>query len=205
MRLSLLLPPLLTLAAATGSARELPEAAAAARDAEAGRLWGLARAGEPSVGEVQRAAAGRAAPSPEAAASWRTRSRLAALLPRLSTSYRHDDRSVHVTGLTGTSEVDYLRSTPGDTVSVNLDWSLDGLVLGRAELQAVAASAAAEVRRRAAVDRATRLYYERLRLRLAVAANAPGTPRARAEQELELGQVTAELDALTGLYPEEGR
>ena len=106
-------------------------------------------------------------------------------------------------GLSSGTEVDYLRSTPGDAVTVRLDWSLDGLVLGRHELEAAGAAQRAGAHRQRAVDRATHLYYERVRLRLALAADPPAEARERAELEVDLEEVTAELDGLTGLYGED--
>jgi hypothetical protein len=170
---------------------------------EAARLLGQALAGEPRIEAVQRAAAARAGIGREEAEGWRRRSRLAALVPRLSADYRHDERSYRVTGLSAGAEVDYIRSSPGDTVSVRLDWDLDGLVLGRRELEAASAAQRVAAGRQRAVERASHLYYERVRLRLALAASPPDDARKRAEVELELEEVTAELDALTGLYGEE--
>ena len=182
------------------SARQL-EIGGEARD-EVARLLRLVLAGEPRIEAVQRAAGVRAGPSRDEADGWRRRSRLSALVPRLVAEYRHDDRSVHEVGVTSSSEVDYVRIMPGDTVSVRLAFDLDGLVFGKQELAAVAAARHAEAQRRAAVDRATRLYHERLRLRLALAASPPATARERAALEIDLESVTAELDALTGLYGE---
>ncbi len=182
------------------SARQL-EIGTEPRD-EAARLLGLVLAGEPRIEAVQRAAAARAAPGRDDAEGWRRRSRLAALVPRLVAEYRHDERSLHVVGVTSGSEVDYLRTSPGDTVSVRLGFDLDGLVFGRQELAAVAAAQRAEGHRRAALDRATRLYHERLRLRLSLVASTPASARERVALEIDLEAVTAELDALTGLYGE---
>ena len=169
---------------------------------EAARLLGLVLAGEPRIESVQRAAAARAAPGRDDAEGWRRRARLAALVPRLVAEYRHDERSLHVVGVTSGSEVDYLRTSPGDTVSVRLAFDLDGLVFGKQELAAVAAAQRAEGHRRAALDRATRLYHERLRLRLSLVASPPASARERVALEIDLEAVTAELDALTGLYGE---
>jgi hypothetical protein len=182
------------------SARQL-EIGTEPRD-EAARLLGLVLAGEPRIEAVQRAAAARAAPGRDDAEGWRRRSRLAALVPRLVAEYRHDERSLHVVGVTSGSEVDYLRTSPGDTVSVRLGFDLDGLVFGRQELAAVAAAQRAEGHRRAALDRATKLYHERLRLRLSLVASPPASARERVALEIDLEAVTAELDALTGLYGE---
>jgi hypothetical protein len=166
-------------------------------DSAARLLWHTVR-GEPSIDEVQRAAAARAAPSADEAESWRRRARLAPLVPKVVAEYRHDERATHVVGLTGSSEVDYLRDAPGDTIAVRLAWNLDGLVFDRAELDAAAAAERAAARRRAAVERATRLYFERLRLKLDLVSGEP-SGAIRARMELELEAVTAELRAVTGI------
>ena len=184
------------------AARQAPaEFGTETRD-EVSRLLRLVLAGEPRIEVVQRVAEARAAPSRYEANGWRRRSRLSALVPRLVAEYRHDERSLHMVGVTSGSEVDYVRTSPGDTISVRLGFDLDGLVFGKRELGAIAAAHRAENQRRAAVDRVTRLYYERLRLRLSLAANPPASPRERAALEIDLEAVTAELDALTGLYGE---
>jgi hypothetical protein len=180
----------------------LAQAPLGARE-EAARLLGHALAGEPRVEAVQRAAAARAGIGRDEAEGWRRRARLAALVPRVSAQYRRDERSYRVAGLASTSEVDYVRDAPGETFSVRLDWNLEGLVLGREELAAAAAAQRAQAHRQRAVDRATHLYYERVRLRLALAASPPSDARERAEVELRVEEVTAELDALTGLYGED--
>ena len=179
-----------------------PEARVEAARVEAARLLGIALAREPRIEAVQRAAEARAAPAREEAESWRRRARLAALAPKLVAEYRHDERSYRVLGVASGSEVDYVRSTPADAVSVRLDFDLGGLVFGRHELEVAAAAQRAEARRRVAAERATKLYFERLRLRVALLASPPATARARAELEIDLDGVTAELDALTGLYGE---
>ncbi|MFL5264153.1 MAG: hypothetical protein ACJ79R_20015 [Anaeromyxobacteraceae bacterium] len=176
-----------------------PAASLPAPDADdAVRLLSAAVRGEPSTEEIQRAAAARATLPRAVSESWRRRARLAPLIPRVSAEYRHDERSYRVVGVTSTSEVDYLRQQPGDTVGVRVAWNLDGLVFGRAELDAVAAAQRADDRRAAAVRRATELQFERLRRRLELVAAAP-TGLARARLELDLEELTAELRALTGL------
>lgn len=169
------------------------------RDA-AVRILANALAGEPQIEAVQKAAAARAGPSVEEVAGWRSRSRMAALLPKLSADYKKDNRTYRAVGVSSGEEVDYVRSSPGDTVSVRLSFDLDGLLFGREELSAITAADRAAERRRSAVERATRLFHERLRKRMALAVDPPGTALERAEAEVELEEVTAELHALTGLY-----
>jgi hypothetical protein len=165
-------------------------------DHAAALLLARAAGAEPTVLEVQRAAAaGAATPG---AADWRRRARLAALLPRVSAELRLDDRSYRTVGLTTSAEVDYTRYTPGSGVVVRLSWDLPEAVFTEAELRAAAQAQAAARLRAEAVERATRLYFERQRRRLALVADPPASPRERAEQELRLEELAAELDALTG-------
>lgn len=169
------------------------------------RILANALAGEPRIEAVQRAAAARAGPSVEEVDGLRLRSRTAALLPKLSADYRKDNRTYRAVGVSSGQEVDYVRSSPGDTLSVRLTFDLDALIFGREELGAMAAADWTAERRRSAVERATRLFHERLRKRMALAVSPPSTALERAEAELALEEVTAELDALTGLYGRRGR
>jgi hypothetical protein len=165
-------------------------------DHAAARLLARAAGAEPSALEVQRAAATVAATP--GAASWRRRARLAALVPRVSAELRVDDRSYRMVGLTSSAEVDYTRYTPTSAVALRLTWDLPEAVFAETELRAAAQAQLAARLRAEAVERATRLYFERQRLRLAVVAEPPESPRQRAEQELRLEELAAELDVLTG-------
>jgi hypothetical protein len=162
------------------------------------RLLARLAAGEPPITRVQAAAAAaveEAVPDPVGLAA---RRRLAALLPRLSAELKADQRSYRVVGLQGTSEVDYLRSSPGSSISVQATWELPDLVASRGEPAAASAALTRLRRREQAVRRATALYFERRRLLVMLALDPPATPLARAEAELELDRTTAELDAVTG-------
>jgi hypothetical protein len=178
------------LAAAGPPPAPLPEPAEVA----AARLLLRATAAEPTAEDVQRAAAAAAAPPP---GTWDARARLAALVPHVSADARFDQRRARVVGLTGSSEVDYLRDTPGYVVGIRLSWDLPALVFANAELPAVAHLQALARARAEAVARATKLYFERQRLRLELAAAPRTDARGRAEQELRLLELAAELDALT--------
>jgi len=162
------------------------------------RLLARLAAADPPVAQVQAAAARLAeaeVPDPSALAA---RRRLAALLPRLSAEVQHDERSYRVTGLQGSSEVDYARSSPGTSVTVRATWELPDLVASRGEPSAASATLSRLRRRDEAVRRATELLFERRRLRLALLLEPPAEPLARAEAELAVDRLTAELDAATG-------
>ncbi len=192
------------LAVTTAAPRVLLTADAdAAGKAAANALAALA-AGEPSIAAVQAAAVReveRAAP----AAGLARRARLAALLPRLTAEYRHDERSYRVVGLQGSGEVDYLRLAPGTAVAFRATWDLGALVAARAEISALGDAAERARRRSEVVKRATTLYFDRRRALVALLLDPPQEPRARAEAELEIDRMTAELDALTGGAFAEGR
>jgi hypothetical protein len=162
------------------------------------RLLARIAAGEPSVAAVQSAAARHAEAATPDPAELAKRRRLAAVLPRLTAEVRHEERAYRVTGLQGTSEVDYLRSSPGTSVSLHATWELGDLVAATGEAAAAAAALARATRRDEAVRKATALHFERRHRQLALLADPPSDARARVEAELELGRVTAELDALTG-------
>lgn len=169
-----------------------------AAEREALRALAAVAAGDPGIVEVQDAAAHvaeRAIPAPDGLAR---RARLAALLPRFTAEYRREERSYRVVGLQGSGEVDYTRLAPGSTVVVRATWELGELVAARGELAAASAEAERGRRRAEAVKRVTALYYERRRAQLALWFAAPDGPLARAEAELEVDRLTADLDALTG-------
>lgn len=166
--------------------------------AEAEKILARLAAGEPTVLEVQAAAAAQAGIDAGVLASWRSRARWAAVLPELSADYRHEERTWHVVGIQSGSEVDYLRAGPADRGSLRLSWDLREVVFARDELKVAAAELDLRKLREDVVRRATHLFFDRRRRQLELALAPPPTSAARAEQELEVAELTAELDALTG-------
>jgi hypothetical protein len=191
---------LLALAAA-------PPAAAPSRpEPDAYRALAAVSAGEPGIAEVQEAAARHAERGAPDIEDFAGRSRLSALLPRLTAEYRREERSYRVVGLQGSSEVDYLRFNPGTAFIVSATWDLGTLVAARGEIAGAYASSSRAQRREAAVRRATALYFDRRRAMLALVLEPPSTALARAEAELAVDRLTAELDAWTdGLFGREAR
>lgn len=187
------------LAAVCGAPPDVTEPAPRADTAaEALRALAQASAGDPDVVEV-RAAAERAADGVASTAKGLgRRARLAALLPRLTAEWRHDEEAYRVVGLQASGEVDYQRLSPGTSFAVRATWELGTLVAAREELAAASVAAARAQRREDAVARALALFHERRRARLALLLAPPAAPLARAEAELALARMTAELDALTG-------
>ncbi|HSM93671.1 MAG TPA: hypothetical protein VLT47_12365 [Anaeromyxobacteraceae bacterium] len=187
---------LLLFAAATPPAspdRAPPEDPAAV----ARRGLAIASRGDPSIGEVL-AAAARCADPAAAEAGALARGRIAALLPRLTAEVRFDDRSYRVVGLQASGEVDYTRQAPGWLAAVQASWDLGALVAPPADRVDAKGLLDRARRRDDAVRRATALFYERRRLRLALELAPPAAGADRAAAELEIERLAAELDALTG-------
>ncbi|MGC3997968.1 MAG: hypothetical protein QM767_10940 [Anaeromyxobacter sp.] len=162
------------------------------------RAIAIIAADEPEVRRVQEAAArqfDRSAPDPRDVPG---RVRAAALLPRVTAEYRHDEQSYRTVGLQGSGEVDYQHLAPGTTWMVRATWDLGALVAPSGELAAAAAAQLRARRRAEAVLRATALHHQRLRLRVELLLAPPGDPVARARAELEVARLGAELDVLTG-------
>jgi hypothetical protein len=187
----------LSLSAAPPPRIDLADAVRAA-ERDALRALAALAAGEPGIVEVQEAAARAADRSAPEAGGFARRARLAALLPRLTTEYRRDERSYRVVGLQGSGEVDYTRLAPGSAFVVRATWELGELVAAHGEISAAAAAAERARRRGEAVKRATALFHERRRARLALLLEPPADALSRAEAELEVDRLGAELDALTG-------
>lgn len=185
--------PLLAALAAAPQATAPPHA-----EPDAYRALAAVFAGEPGIAEVQEAAARAAERGAPDVEGFPGRSRLSALLPRLTAEYHREERSYRVVGLQGSSEVDYLRFNPGTAFVVRATWDLATLVAARGEIAAAHASSARAQRRDAAVRRATAVFFERRRAMLSLVLEPPATALARAEAELAVDRLTAELDALTG-------
>ncbi len=175
-----------------------PPADPSAAQGEAIRALAQVSAGEPAIEVLQRAAAREVDRSDRVTAAYPGRSRLAALLPKLTAEFTHDQASNRVVGIQGSGEVDYLRFTPSDSFMVRATWDLPSLVADGSELTAAAQAQALARRRAEAVEKVTKLFYERQRLRVALALAPPGDPVARAQAELEVARLAAEIDALTG-------
>ncbi len=189
----------LLAAAAQPASRRAPAVPEPAEsEVRAARAAGLAWAGEPSVEAVQRAAAVQLDGEAGRLDSLWRRARRAAWLPRLSAEVEHDERTTRVVGFTGSSEADYLRFSPGTRASLRAAWELDRLVFSRDELAVAEAASRLARHRQERVERATHLFFQRLRLKAELAVAPPEGAVERVRAELELGRVTAELDALTG-------
>jgi len=171
--------------------------AATARN-EAHRVLLLVAAGDPPIGEVQRAAAAHDGVDPDRLRAWVARPRSAHWLPRITLDASRTERDTRVVGVTGTVESDYLRLNPSTQFGIRASWDLDQLVFSRDEPAAAWTASRLIDRREERVRRATKLYFQRRRLLVQLVLEPPREPRERADRENQVDEITAELDELTG-------
>ncbi|HEX4462249.1 MAG TPA: hypothetical protein VIA18_29940 [Polyangia bacterium] len=148
-------------------------------------------ASEPSVRELQRAAARVAEVHPERVKSWLGRVRKAALMPTLRVRAGRGNE-VWATDSSGRVEL-----TDADTWHFDFEatWSLDRLVFDRNELRTSREAQRLAGRREELLVRVTQLYYERRRLQVD-ALQTPEAPNA-IDRAIEIDELTAVLDGLT--------
>ena len=150
-------------------------------------------AGEPSVGELQRAAVEEAEVQPERVAALLSRVRKAALAPSLHFTV---GRGTHVLGASATT----IAVTSADSwyASASVGWSLDKLVLHPEELRLTRESQRLAARREHLGTEVAHLYFQRRRMQVELALRPPADPVSRAEERLRIDELGAILDGLTG-------
>ncbi len=171
---------------------------AAVAEALAARALAAIAAREPDVEALQRAVAQAVDRSSYDLRDYPARSRWAALVPHLTAEYRHEEAANRVVGQQTSGEVDYLRLAPSNTMTLRATWDLGALMASPGELPAASQLAARAQRRAEAVEKVTRLFFERRKLRVALLVSPPGDPVARAQAEVEIARLGAEIGALTG-------
>ncbi len=173
-----------------------PDAATA--EALSARALAAVAARVPDVVGLQRAAAHVADRFSDHVTDYPARARWSALLPHFTAEFRRDQASNRVVGVQGSGEVDYLRLAPSNTLLVRATWDLPSLVAAPGELEAETQLAARARRRAEAVEKVTKLFFDRRKLRVALLVSPPVDPVARAQTEVEIARLGAEIDALTG-------
>ena len=147
---------------------------------------------EPSVRELQHAAARLAEVSPERVRSWLRRAGKAALLPNMR--IRVGRGLIELTHDPAAAATLY--STTSDwSVAVEASWSLDRLVFDRNEIWAGREAQRLAAHREELLTRVAQLYFARRRLQVD-AVLQPGAAAA-VDRALEIEELTAVLDGLT--------
>ncbi len=148
-------------------------------------------AAEPSVRELQRAAARLAEVHPERVQSWMRRANKAALMPTVRVRV---GRGLGVLARDSNERLLYTNSDSWN-VEVEAAWSLDRLVFDRNELRASREAQRLAARREELLTRVAQLYFERRRLQVE-AVLTPDAPGA-VDRAIEIAELTAVIDGLT--------
>jgi hypothetical protein len=203
-------PHLLTTLAVAVSLTVLPSlhgaptrAEPAARDAreEAARI--LARfSHEPSVVEVQEAAARFARVNPGAYDSWLAESNYANTLPRRLVgrvrSTNNDDRSARTTNASTGSLSDTVAARDQVQLEVLAEWDLSRLIFNRDGILAARQIERIVNQREDILTTVNKLYFARRQLQAELELESSGSVQRMLQQQLRLEGLTADLDALTG-------
>jgi len=167
--------------------------------------------GEPAIEEVQEAAIQYAEVSPEKILSWRRQASRRALLPKLTMAMDRDlDRTISdcIWGTSGTATTPgkYYIGPDDETTyrntswSVSVSWELGDLIWSDDQTNIDVRSRLMVELRDDILDEVTKLYFERLRVKLELNNLGIEERRKRLEKELRVRELTASIDALTGGY-----
>lgn len=158
---------------------------------------------EPSINAVQQAAIKYAEVEPEKIAAWRRQAAKKAWLPRVSVGL---DRNVtdlwHWEGGSTTKVDDDFLRKGRDAIEwdINLSWDLGDLIYNSAQTSIDVRSKLMVQLRDDILDEVTKIYFERLRVKMELDNLSIEDRKKRFEKELRLQELTAYLDGLTGGY-----
>lgn len=159
--------------------------------------------GEPAIGEVQRAALHYAEVAPEKIINWRKRASVKALLPEVTVGL---DRNVtdlwHWEGGSTTRNYDDLLIKGKDSIEwdLSISWDLSELIWNDAQTSIDARSRLMVQLRDDILDEVTKLYFQRLRVKMEMEVLGIAERSKRARKQLQIAELTASIDALTGGY-----
>lgn len=161
-------------------------------------------ADEPVVGTVQAMAMDYSKTNPQLVESWLASSRSAYLLPKLNLKYQKDLNLNEDYAYFEDEDGDRILSLDGqdadndDTYEVKLEWRLDKLVMSSERIRVINEAQDIVKLRDKVLDEVTRLYFDRRRLQVELLLSPPSDLRTQIKKELQLQELSANLDALTG-------
>lgn len=156
---------------------------------------------EPSIQDIQKAAVSYAEVAPEKIANWRKQAQKKAFLPKVGTGINRETTDLWhwETGSTTKTGDDALNKGKGSLEwDITLSWDL-GEIIWNSDQTAIDARSRLMVELRDDIlNEVTKLYFERIRIKMEL-NNLPIEDRKkRFEKELKLQELTSLLDALTG-------
>ena len=155
---------------------------------------------EPGVRSVQRRAVTYAHAHPADVASWRSRARLASLLPEVRVAVDYDaDADDTRTFTSATSEPRQVVGSDQKTgYELRATWDLNEAVFNRSEVPIRRAVVNASRQRDSLVSEVTKIYFSRRRAQVDLLLAEDISAKERVKQELRIAELTAYLDGLTG-------
>lgn len=158
-------------------------------------LPAAAKEGEPSVRELQQAAARYGEVHPDRVRSWMKRVRLAALAPSLTVRAGRGTSELRVDSAIDGTQRFTLNAGDAWRLEASATWQLDRLVFDKEEMHLARESQRIGARREILLTEVAQIYFERKRVQLAL--DGMDGPE-RAEAELRVAELGAILDGLTG-------
>lgn len=158
---------------------------------------------EPKINEVQQAAIKYAEVEPEKIARWRRLAAKKAWLPQVSMGLDRNTTDLwHWEGGSTTKADDDILRKGHDSIEwdVRFTWDLGELIWNDDQTNIDVRSKLMVQLRDDILDEVTKLYFERIRLKMEINNLPIEDNKKRCEKELKLQELTASLDALTGGY-----
>jgi len=158
---------------------------------------------EPSISEVQQAAIRYAEVSPEKIKWMRQAAANKAWLPKVTAGLDGDVGRTIDLDRGGTSNPDFYIEGPKDKNrgwDITATWDLGDMIWNPSQTSIDVRSRLMVQLRNDILDEVDKLYFERRRLQIELAANPPKTEKQMALKDLRLQELTADIDSLTGGY-----
>ncbi|MFH0856183.1 MAG: sialidase family protein [Candidatus Omnitrophota bacterium] len=159
--------------------------------------------GEPEIADVQKVAIQYAEVSPEKIKLWRKQVAVKAILPKLTAGIGRDTGDLwHWESGSSTKAYDDVLIKGRDALDwdVTLSWDLSEVIWNPDQTSIDVRSKLMVQLRDDILDEVTKLYFERIRVRMELDNLQIEDKKRRFEKELRVKELTASLDALTGGY-----
>jgi len=158
---------------------------------------------EPKIAEIQQVAVNYAEVNPEKILEWRKKAAKKAIFPKVSASVNRDTADLwHWESGSSTRSYDDVLMPGNDSIGwdVTFTWDLAEVIWNSEQTSIDARSRLMVELRDNILDEVTKLYFERLRVKMEIDNLGIEDRKKRFEKELRLQELTASIDALTGGY-----
>jgi hypothetical protein len=183
---------------AGGEGGETPTAAPGEHDTAIDRALAALR-GEPTLGELQRAALRLADADPERSKGWMRTTNLSQILPRFKVTVDYDLEHDESLDRDQVKPDKWGADTDRDLeLQLSAQWELSRLVFNPDEVRVYGALANRAQRRESLLAALVGYYYERRKLQLTAIVDPPTELADVVELRLRVDELTAMIDALTG-------